>query len=193
MDRRVFLSGLAATALGLPASAGAQTRYNFTANSWDSGARYQGRELVEFDSPERPGTLIIRTDQRKLYQVLPGGAALRYGVGVGRQGFSWSGIAVIARKAVWPQWRPPKEMIARELAQYGRELPEVVEGGPENPLGARALYLFQNGRDTLYRIHGTNAPNTIGRAMSSGCIRMLNREVVELYDSTPIGTKVIVL
>ena len=121
-----------------------------------------------------------------------GGKALAYGVGVGRRGFRWSGTARIGRKTEWPAWHPPKEMIERERRR-GRKLPERMEGGPENPLGARALYLFQGETDTLYRIHGTNAPRTIGRALSSGCIRMLNQEVIHLYDNVEIGAKVIVM
>ena len=194
MNRRALLFaglGLAASAAG----ASAQTRlFNFgAAPALGENGRYRGRRVVDFPTRERPGTIIIRTDQRKLYYVLPGGEAIRYGVGVGRAGCAWSGIARIGRKAVWPEWRPPQEMIERELAQYGRLLPQVMAGGPENPLGARALYLYQGNRDTLYRIHGTNAPGTIGQAMSSGCIRMLNDEVIELYEQTPIGTKVIVV
>lgn len=194
MDRRALLLsglGLAASA----AEAAAQSRlFNFGAAPFlGETNRYRGRRVVDFPTRERPGTIIIRTDQRKLYYVLPGGEAIRYGVGVGRAGFEWSGIARIGRKAVWPQWRPPQEMIERELAQYGRQLPQVMEGGPQNPLGARALYLYQGKRDTLYRIHGTNAPGTIGQAMSSGCIRMINDEVIELYDQTPVGAKVIVV
>lgn len=190
MNRRSFVFALAGLAMATPALA--QSRYNFTAGEITPN-RYRGRRIVAFNSPERPGTIIIRTDQRSLYQVLPDGEAIRYGVGVGRQGFEWAGVARIGRKAIWPAWRPPREMIERELVQYGRQLPQVMAGGPENPLGARALYLHQGGRDTLYRIHGTNDPSSIGRAMSSGCIRMLNSEVIELYENTPIGTKVIVV
>ena len=194
MNRRTLLLaglGLAASAAG----AYGQTRlFNFNAAPFfGEASRYRGRRVVDFPTRESPGTIIIRTDQRKLYYVLPGGQAIRYGVGVGRAGFQWGGIARIGHKAVWPQWRPPQEMIERELAQYGRELPQVMAGGPQNPLGARAFYLYQGKRDTLYRIHGTNAPDTIGQAMSSGCIRMLNDEVVELYDQAPLGTKVIVV
>jgi lipoprotein-anchoring transpeptidase ErfK/SrfK len=112
-------------------------------------------------------------------------------VGVGKEGFEWAGIATIGRKVEWPTWTPPGDMIARrpELAQYSGGMP----GGPDNPLGARAMYLYAAGRDTLYRIHGTNEPQSIGQAASSGCIRMLNEEVIELYDQVPVGTKVIVL
>ncbi len=188
--RRDLLTGLLAC---LPATALAQGGLHF---SFDIGARragrYGGRRVVAWRGPERPGTIVIITAERALYHILPGGKAVRYGVGVGRAGFQWSGVAYVGRKAIWPDWRPPKEMIRRELAQYGRRLPDVMEGGIRNPLGARAMYLYRNGRDTMYRIHGTNAPQTIGGAVSSGCIRMLNEEIIELFDKVPIGTKVIV-
>ena len=156
-------------------------------------SRYRGKELIPFKTKEAPGTVIINTAERRLYYVLASGKAVRYGIGVGRQGFEWSGVAQIGFMRSWPEWHPPKEMIARELRQYGRRLPEMMPGGPANPLGARALYLYQGNRDTLYRIHGTNAPQTIGQAMSSGCIRMLNEEVIDLHDRVRIGTKVIVI
>lgn len=159
-------------------------------DNWSPG-RYRGKQIVDYETPEPPGTIIIDTRKRALYHVQPGGKALAYGVGVGRRGFRWSGTAHIGRKTEWPAWHPPKEMIKREQRR-GRKLPERMEGGPENPLGARALYLFQGEKDTLYRIHGTNAPKTIGRALSSGCIRMLNEEVIDLYDNVQIGAKVIV-
>jgi len=169
-----------------------RTRYNFTSDRWTGRARYNGKKTVSYRSKHKPGTIIISTTERKLYFILAANKAIEYGVGVGRQGFEWSGSAKIARKAEWPSWRPPKEMIIREREKYGRELPEFVEGGPTNPLGARALYLYEGGRDTLYRIHGTNAPHTIGLAMSSGCIRMINDEVIDLYRRVRIGAKVIV-
>lgn len=169
-----------------------QTRYNFTTEKWSGRTRYTGKKTVSYSSQYKPGTIIISTTKRKLYFVLSATQAIEYGVGVGRQGFEWSGKAKIARKAEWPSWHPPKEMIVREREKYGRELPAFVEGGPNNPLGARALYLYSGGRDTLYRIHGTNAPHTIGLAMSSGCIRMLNEEVIDLYRRVRIGARVIV-
>ncbi|MFM2129025.1 MAG: hypothetical protein RL477_571 [Pseudomonadota bacterium] len=197
MKRRAFLRSfsIAVAAAALIGPARAERQFDFFNAVF--GARrafsYRGKQLVPYDGPERPGTIIIRTDQRYLYYVLPGGQAIRYGVGVGREGFEWSGVAMVGRKEVWPDWHPPKEMIARELAQYGRQLPDVLPGGPDNPLGARALYLYANGQDTMYRIHGTNAPETIGQAMSSGCIRMLNEEVIDLWERTPVGAKVIVM
>jgi lipoprotein-anchoring transpeptidase ErfK/SrfK len=159
----------------------------------DPQRQYGGKQIVPYQTTERPGTIIVDTPQRHLYFVLGDGQAIRYGVGVGRQGFEWAGVARVAIKREWPEWRPPADMIQRELIQYGRQLPEVVEGGPGNPLGARALYLFQGSRDTLYRIHGTNEPRSIGTATSSGCIRMLNEEVIDLYDRVQMGAKVIVI
>ena len=152
---------------------------------------YKGREVVEFRSAEKPGTIIVRTRERALYQVMNAGKAMRYLVAVGKEGFSWSGVARIGMKRENPKWTPPAEMIERtpKYAKYKNGMPGGI---PENPLGARALYLFDRSGDTRFRIHGTNAPSSIGTAASSGCIRMLNREVVELYKNTPVGTKVIV-
>jgi lipoprotein-anchoring transpeptidase ErfK/SrfK len=157
----------------------------------DAWARYRGAQVVYFDTPERPGTIIIDTDARALYYVLDSQTAIRYGIAVGKEGYSWAGIAKIGRKVEWPTWTPPASMIRRkpELAKWRNGMP----GGRKNPLGARAMYLYAGGRDTLFRIHGTNEPQSIGTAASSGCIRMLNEEVVELYDNVRIGTKVIVL
>lgn len=144
-------------------------------------------QLVRYDGPEPPGTIVVDTNARFLYLVMENGEAQRYGVGVGREGFDWAGTNTISRKAEWPSWTPPAEMVARDplAAQWADGMP----GGPENPLGARALYLG----DTLYRIHGTNAPWTIGQAVSSGCIRMRNEDIVDLYDQVSVGTRVVVL
>jgi lipoprotein-anchoring transpeptidase ErfK/SrfK len=144
----------------------------------------QHRELVSYSTGEAPGTIIIDTSHTYLYYTLGGDKAVRYGIGVGREGFTWSGVQVITRKAEWPDWSPPAEMLNRQ--PY---LPRVMAGGPGNPLGARAMYLG----DTAYRIHGTNQPDTIGRHVSSGCIRMLNEDVIDLYARVNVGTKVIVL
>jgi lipoprotein-anchoring transpeptidase ErfK/SrfK len=144
--------------------------------------RFQ-RQIVFFRSNESPGTIIVHTSERFLYVVQPGGRALRYGVGVGRAGFQWQGLLRISRKEEWPDWAPPDEMIQRQ--PY---LPRFMAGGPGNPLGARALYLG----DTVYRIHGTNQPRTIGTAVSSGCFRMVNPDVIDLFDRTAVGTKVVV-
>ena len=145
------------------------------------------RQSVRFRGPEAPGTLIVDAAARALYLVQEGGRALRFGIAVGRDGAAWRGSAVVGRKAKWPTWTPTANMRKRNP-----KLPVQVKGGPENPLGARALYLFQNGIDTLYRIHGTNEPWSIGKAASSGCIRMLNEDVFELYGSVPVGTPVVV-
>jgi lipoprotein-anchoring transpeptidase ErfK/SrfK len=181
MNRRAFVSSLIASCACLPGAARAAKRQYF----------YEGAEVVWFETPEQPGTILIDTRVRALHYILGDGQAIRYGIAVGKAGFEWAGIAKIGRKVEWPKWTPPRDMIVRrpELAQYAGGMP----GGPDNPLGARAMYLFANGRDTLYRIHGTNEPQSIGYAASSGCIRMLNEEVIDLYDRSPIGTKVIVL
>ena len=142
------------------------------------------RQVVEYPTKEGPGTVVIDTAHTYLYLMLGGGRALRYGIGVGREGFTWSGVETIARKTEWPDWIPPAEMVARQ--PY---LPRWVAGGPSNPLGARALYLG----NTEYRIHGTNQPSTIGGHVSSGCIRMLNEDVMDLYSRVHLGTKVVVL
>jgi lipoprotein-anchoring transpeptidase ErfK/SrfK len=149
------------------------------------------RQIVPYEGRHWPGTIIVDTAERHLYLILEGREAIRYGVGVGREGFRWAGLADIERKVMWPRWTPPPEMVERDpnAAKWKDGMP----GGPDNPLGARALYLFQNGRDTLYRLHGTNTPTSIGKAMSSGCIRMINEDVIELYRRSPVGTRVVVL
>jgi lipoprotein-anchoring transpeptidase ErfK/SrfK len=144
-------------------------------------------KTVNFDSGHPAGTILIDTEARYLYLIEDNGMARRYGVGVGKPGFEWAGAHEVTRKAEWPSWRPPKAMIKRE-AKKGRHLPAYMEGGPDNPLGARALYLGS----TLYRVHGTNQPWTIGKAVSSGCIRMRNEDVIDLYERVNIGTNVIV-
>jgi lipoprotein-anchoring transpeptidase ErfK/SrfK len=155
------------------------------------------RREVPYNSAEPPGTIVIDPRAHYLYHVQDGGTAMRYGVGVGRQGFSWSGAATIETKQEWPDWYPPKEMFQRqpELLNNMAELPggTGMPGGPGNPLGARALYLWQGRKDTLYRIHGTFEPWTIGTSVSSGCIRMINQDAIDLYDRTPVGTRVVVL
>jgi lipoprotein-anchoring transpeptidase ErfK/SrfK len=142
------------------------------------------RQTVRFDGREAPGTIIIDTGNTYLYYVLGGGRAIRYGVGVGRQGFTWAGVQTVSRKAEWPDWYPPSEMIARQ--PY---LPRFIAGGPGNPLGARAMYLGSS----EYRIHGTNDPTTIGKFVSSGCIRLTNEDVSDLFSRVSVGTRVVVL
>ncbi len=146
------------------------------------------KRLVEDPTGQRPGTLTIDTGARKLYLSLADGRAIEYGVGVGREGFAWKGVAEIGRKAYWPGWTPPREMLLRRP-----DLPSHMEGGMENPLGARALYLFRGAKDTMFRIHGTNEPDTIGKAVSSGCIRMLNADVIDLYERVKKGARVVVM
>jgi lipoprotein-anchoring transpeptidase ErfK/SrfK len=142
------------------------------------------KQEVSYDGKEAPGTIIINTPERMLYFVEGGGRALRYGIGVGRPGFTWSGVHTVTAKREWPDWTPPDDMLKRRP-----DLPRHMEGGPENPLGARAMYLGS----TLYRIHGSNEPWTIGTAVSSGCIRMRNEDVIDLYDRVKVGAKVVVI
>ena len=142
------------------------------------------RQVVAYTTNEAPGTVVVDTPNTVLYFVLGGGKAIRYGIGVGREGFTWSGVKQVERKAEWPDWHPPSEMIARQ--PY---LPRMTAGGPGNPLGARAMYIG----GTVYRIHGTNAPSTIGKQVSSGCIRLTNEDVTDLYNRVQIGAKVVVL
>jgi lipoprotein-anchoring transpeptidase ErfK/SrfK len=142
------------------------------------------REEVAYEGKHRPGTIVVDAKERRLYLVLPQNRALKYGVGVGRPGFEWGGTKAVTRKAEWPSWTPPAQMLKRRP-----DLPRFMPGGPENPMGARALYLGSS----LYRIHGSNEPETIGQAVSSGCIRMLNEDVIDLYQRVKVGTRVVVM
>lgn len=182
MNRRSFMFGLVTSALAAPQALAAKRQR----------MPYQGAVWVDFATPERPGTIIVNSDQRALYHVQGDDEAIRYGIAVGKESFVWSGVAKVGRKAEYPRWTPPKSMIKRKphLAKWANGMPGGIS---ENPLGSRAIYLYAGGRDTLFRIHGTNEPNSIGTAASSGCIRMLNEEVEMLYDAVTIGTKVIVL
>ncbi|MBA1154605.1 L,D-transpeptidase [Vibrio parahaemolyticus] len=150
------------------------------------------RQLVDYSTTEKPGTIVVDTNARFIYLVQEGGKALRYGVGVGKEGLEFKGTATVNHKAQWPRWTPTPDMIRREPARY-KKWAGGMDGGTDNPLGARALYLFKDGKDTLYRIHGTNEPETIGQAISSGCIRMMNQDVIDLYSRVPAGSKVVVL
>jgi len=141
------------------------------------------RTVVNFPSNHEPGTVVVRTSERRLYLILGKGQAMMYGIGVGREGFTWSGVSTVTDKREWPDWTPPPEMIRRRP-----DLPRHMRGGPENPLGARAMYLG----DTMYRIHGSNEPHTIGTAATSGCIRLTNEDVIDLYSRVKIGATVIV-
>ena len=142
------------------------------------------REVVYFTGRYAPGTILISTSERRLYFVMPNGQAIRYGVGVGRPGFEWAGTKVVSQKREWPSWTPPAQMLRRRP-----DLPRHMQGGIDNPLGARAMYLGSS----LYRIHGSNEPNTIGQAVSSGCIRMTNEDVTDLYERVRVGTRVVVV
>ncbi len=148
------------------------------------------KQIVPNTTGEAPGTIVIDPHERHLYLVQNDGTAIRYGVGVGREGFAWSGQAYIRRKLEWPDWHPPAEMVARD--PHARPYADGMPGGPGNPLGARSMALWEGNRDTLFRIHGTIEPYSIGKAVSSGCIRMMNQDVIDLYSRVPLGTKVVV-
>ena len=186
------LAGVALLSLSAPAPAAAFDTEILKLNSYPAfsagGTRPQAvavpRETVAYDGPYGPGTVLISTSERRMYYVLPGNKAIKYGVGVGRPGFEWSGTKFISQKREWPEWTPPAQMLRRRP-----DLPRHMAGGIANPLGARAMYLGSS----LYRIHGSNEPETIGQAVSSGCIRMTNEDVTDLYERAKIGTKVVVL
>ncbi len=180
--------------------------YNPTTRSWENydptrAMRYYQmygrtpeqfqRQVVTFRTAEAPGTIVIDADKNFLYFVLADFQAIRYGISVGRDGFGWAGVVTVGRKAEWPTWTPPASMIERDprLAEYAGGMP----GGPANPLGARAIYLYEGGHDTIYRVHGTNEPWSIGLNVSSGCFRMVNEDVEDLYERVQVGAKVIVL
>jgi lipoprotein-anchoring transpeptidase ErfK/SrfK len=205
--RRVGVLALVATACLGPLVALAQTQiYDAKTRTWvdydnKKARQYYARnkqspeafrrQMVTFRTAEPPGTIIIDGNQHFLYLVQPGGQAIRYGIGVGRDGFGWAGIVRVGRTAEWPTWTPPAEMVARDAnaAKWASGMP----GGPDNPLGARALYLYAGDQDTIYRIHGTAEPWTIGLDVSSGCIRLNNDDVTDLHSRVQIGAKVIVL
>jgi lipoprotein-anchoring transpeptidase ErfK/SrfK len=186
IDRRTFVLG-SVLAAAAPQNVWAAKR---SRRAFKLAARYQP-QLVRF-SGYPVGTLVVDPRRRFLYLVEASGRARRYGVGVGRAGLAFRGRAIVARKAKWPRWTPTQNMIRREPHKYAR-FAKGLPGGPGNPLGARALYLYRNGRDTMYRIHGTTQPSSIGRAVSSGCIRMLNAHVADLYRRVPTGARVVVL
>ncbi len=192
MDRRKFtLAAIAALAGAATTPAMAKLFYNPETNSWEEREASAGgrsfkkieREVVPYETKLKVGTIVVETSERRLYLVLPDGEALRYGIGVGRDGFTWAGSHKITRKAEWPDWTPPAEMRKRVP-----DLPAHMKGGPKNPLGARALYIGS----TLYRLHGTSEPWTIGQAVSSGCIRLTNEDIIDLYDRTKVGALVVV-
>jgi lipoprotein-anchoring transpeptidase ErfK/SrfK len=186
------LIALAAIGLGATAAAAEETAAEFFSASFNNGGGFTGRALqssiprkvVQFTQSYAPGTIVVSTKERRLYYVMADGRAMRYGVGVGRPGFQWGGVKSVTRKAEWPGWTPPPQMLKRRP-----DLPRHMKGGPDNPLGARALYLGSS----LYRIHGSNEPETIGEAVSSGCIRMTNEDVTDLYQRVRVGSRVVVL
>jgi lipoprotein-anchoring transpeptidase ErfK/SrfK len=196
MRLRTLTAGLAAAAIALPAATLANPAITDPDGRLNGGAaqgaKIKGlfdilalrRQEVAFETKEKPGTVIVFTKDRKLYYVLGNNRAIRYGVGVGRDGFTWSGIHTVSAKREWPDWRPPPEMLKRQ--PY---LPRHMKGGPGNPLGARALYIGS----TIYRIHGTHDPDSVGEADSSGCIRLTNDDVIDLYERVKVGAKVIVV
>lgn len=186
MKRRkfIFLAGVSAFLATTSRSRAHQAR------AFRLADRFQP-QFVAFEG-YAPGTIVVDPRNHFLYLAMPRGRALRYGVGVGKAGLAFRGRAIIGRKEKWPSWRPTANMIRREPAKYAR-FATGVPGGPGNPLGARALYLYRDGRDTMYRIHGTNQPQSIGRSVSNGCIRMLNEHVKDLYERVPLKTKVVVL
>jgi lipoprotein-anchoring transpeptidase ErfK/SrfK len=192
--RRLVVAAALSALLGLSMIATAQAArvFNSDSNRWEDvsisasqGRRYSAipRQIVPYESNYKPGTIIVETSERRLYLVLQDGEALRYGIGVGRDGFRWSGQHTITRVAEWPGWTPPADMRRRVP-----DLPAYMPGGPDNPLGARALYIGS----TLYRIHGTSEPWTIGQAVSSGCIRLTNEDIIDLYNRVHVGALVVV-
>lgn len=185
ISRRILLFGVAATALA-PIQGFGQSAVKFVLDP-----QYQP-QIVTVAFQFSAGTIVVDPPNRFLYLIEQPGLARRYGVGVGRSGLAWAGTAEVGRKAKWPSWRPTKNMIKRDPKRYARYA-GGMKGGPRNPLGSRALYLYRDGNDTLYRIHGTTEPWTIGKAVSNGCIRMLNEHVEDLYERVPVGATVIVL
>ncbi len=185
--RLALLAGLGLLALGSAARAEIDPLTRQPLVQYVDPAKAQAtaipREVVDYPTKHKPGTIVIDSAERRLYFVMSDGKAVRYGVGVGRPGFDWAGTQTISRKQEWPTWTPPAQMLKRRP-----DLPRFMPGGPDNPMGARALYLGS----TLYRIHGSNEPETIGQAVSSGCIRMLNEDVIDLYERAKVGTRVVV-
>ena len=187
--RGLMLGSLALIAAGCASRPRQAITYPGTSRSYTIDPRFR-RQRVRYDGTERPGTIVVDISERYLYAVEEGGWATRYGVAVGEEGLTFKGKATVGDKAQWPSWTPTARMIKRKprLAQYA----DGVPGGENNPLGARALYLYQGGRDTKFRLHGTNEPWLIGSAVSNGCIRLTNDDIIDLYDRTPIGTTVLV-
>ncbi|UNZ49681.1 L,D-transpeptidase [Agrobacterium tumefaciens] len=190
----LFLAGCANTGIGqqrLNYGAKPEEKFPLPAMHLDKVKPELRRQEVTYDTRHSAGTVVVDTPARRLYYVLGDGRAMRYGVGVGRQGLALKGDAYIGRKAEWPSWTPTANMMRRDPRNL--KFAAGMPGGPSNPLGARALYLYRGGNDTMFRLHGTNQPQSIGHAMSSGCIRMLNHDIIDLYSRVPVGSKVVVL
>lgn len=202
ISRRGILLGLPLLLAGCASTNFAQQRQNYAAipdeqfplkaMPLDKINPELRRQEVDYVTTHPAGTVVVDTPARRLYYVMGNGRAMRYGVGVGRQGLALRGDAYIGRKAEWPSWTPTQNMIRRE-PERNRKYAGGMPGGPNNPLGARALYLYRGGNDTMFRLHGTNQPQSIGHAMSSGCIRMLNHDIIDLYQRVPVGARVVVL
>jgi lipoprotein-anchoring transpeptidase ErfK/SrfK len=201
LSRRIFLLGLPVFAAGCTTGQfpGAQSsyaaitteRFPVPALGYDQVKPELRRQEVSYDTRHPAGTIVVDTPARRLYYVMGNGRAMRYGIGVGKQGLALRGNATVGRKGQWPSWTPTANMMARD--PRNRQFAGGMPGGPSNPLGARALYLYRGGRDTMFRIHGTNQPNSIGLAVSSGCVRMLNHDVIDLYERVPVGATVVVM
>jgi lipoprotein-anchoring transpeptidase ErfK/SrfK len=200
MNRRAFLiAGILGAGLGGcqfstvpdPSVSATDAKYMAMVPNFDVGPDFH-RYQVDDPTGEAPGTIVIDSKQHFLYFVLPNRKAIRYGVATGSEAAGWTGTAIVGRKAEWPHWMPPADMLERWPHLKPTAAAGGLPGGPDNPLGARALYLYQNNKDTLYRIHGTNEPETIGRDVSSGCIRMANIDAIDLYNRAQVGAKVIV-
>ncbi|CUX09617.1 L,D-transpeptidase [Agrobacterium genomosp. 3] len=190
----LFLAGCANTGIGqqrLNYAAKPEEKFPLPAMHLDKVKPELRRQEVTYDTSHPTGTVVVDTPARRLYYVMGDGRAMRYGVGVGRQGLALKGDAYIGRKSEWPSWTPTANMMRRDPRNL--KFAGGMAGGPNNPLGARALYLYRGGNDTMFRLHGTNQPQSIGHAMSSGCIRMLNHDIIDLYSRVPVGSKVVVL
>ncbi|WP_454701146.1 L,D-transpeptidase [Agrobacterium burrii] len=190
----LFLAGCANTGIGqqrLNYAAKPEEKFPLPAMHLDKVKPELRRQEVTYDTSHPAGTVVVDTPARRLYYVMGDGRAMRYGVGVGRQGLALKGDAYIGRKSEWPSWTPTANMMRRDPRNL--KFAGGMPGGPNNPLGARALYLYRGGGDTMFRLHGTNQPQSIGHAMSSGCIRMLNHDIIDLYSRVPVGSKVVVL
>ncbi len=184
LTRRAYAPVVKPQAVAPAPTITASTNTSTNSGTFNDSVPIVARETVSFSGNYEPGTLVVSTSERRMYLVLENGKALRYGVGVGRPGFEWGGETKITQKREWPDWTPPPEMLKRRP-----DLPRYMKGGPDNPLGARAMYLGSS----LYRIHGSNEPESIGRAVSSGCIRMVNEDVIDLYERVKVGASVIVM